>query len=209
MNIKSQIQEKTWKDESGAEIPANRITKSEKLRERLICKAAKDAYALNGALGEFKAKVRSTVQEIIDAVVLENDGKPITKKGSITLYNFDGSIKIETNISDRIDFDDLLLQQCKAKLDEMLNDKLSSIDDFIREIIMSAFETSRGKPDHRRLLGLKKYLARVKNPLFHEAMELLDKSIRRPDSRTYYRVWVRDENGGYQNIDLNFSSIEA
>lgn len=209
MNIKTQIQEKTWKDETGADIPANRITKSEKLRERLIYKAAKDASSISKQLVEFKGKVVSHVQQIIDAVVLENEGKAITKKGSITLYNFDGSIKIETNVSERIDFDDILLQQCKAKLDEMLNDNLTSIDDFIKEIIMSAFETSKGKPDHRRLLGLKKYLARVKNPLFHEAMELLDKSIRRPDSRAYYRVWVRDENGKYQNIDLNFSSVEA
>ncbi|KAF0199009.1 MAG: hypothetical protein FD170_3937, partial [Bacteroidetes bacterium] len=26
-------------------------------------------------------------------------------------------------------------------------------------------------------------------------------------SRTYYRVWLKDETGEFQNIDLNFSSI--
>jgi hypothetical protein len=208
MLINSQLKEKVWRDESGAEIPVKRITKSEKVTETLLHKAATDAQKANKMLIELKGKLRATVQEIIDAIVEENSGKHTVTK-NVNLFNFDRSIKLETAVSDRIEFDDVLLSQCKAKLDEMLDTNFTSDDEFVKDIIMGAFETSKGKPDHRKLMSLKKYASRVKNPLYKEAMDFLDKSIRRPDSRLYYRVWVKDANGKYQNIDLNFSSVEV
>jgi hypothetical protein len=38
-------------------------------------------------------------------------------------------------------------------------------------------------------------------------MDLIDKAIRRPNSRSYYRVAIRNNQGEYESIDLNFSSI--
>jgi hypothetical protein len=143
----------------------------------------------------------------VDAIIAENNGKVRETKGNLVLYNFDGSIKLEVNINDRIEFDSVLLDQCKAKLDQLLNENLSTNESFIKDIVMSAFETGRGKLDTKKVLALKKHSSRIKHPLYTEAMEFLDKSIRRPDSRTYYRVWVKDEEGKYENIDLNFSSI--
>jgi hypothetical protein len=55
--------------------------------------------------------------------------------------------------------------------------------------------------------GLLKYAVRINHPLFQEACTLIQKAIVRPDSKTYYRVFVKDEEGKYKNIELNFSNI--
>ena len=72
---------------------------------------------------------------------------------------------------------------------------------------MSAFETSRGKLDTKKVLSLKRHASRIKDKRYHEAMDLIDKAIRKPESKTYFRVWEKDENGQYKSVDLNFSSI--
>lgn len=199
--------DKVWRDESGQDIPVNRLRRSEKLREQMAFKIANNASKLSKLLAEQKDLMKEATQAVVLAIIEENDGKKRDTKGNVTWYNFDGTIKVEANIQDRIEFDTTLLDQCKGKLDQLLNENLTSKDVFIKDIVMSAFETSRGSLDTKKVLSLKKHSSRIKHPLYQEAMDLLDKSIRRPDSRTYYRVWRKDENGQYQNIDLNFSSI--
>ena len=56
-------------------------------------------------------------------------------------------------------------------------------------------------------MSLLKYRSKITAPLFQEALTLLEGSIRTPDSKTYFRIWERKEDGGYVLIDLNFSSI--
>lgn len=208
MNITKQSRkDAAWVDENGVSVPVNRLKKSELKRESWLHDIAKEAAAINQKLADLKEWIRGAVTEITELVITEIDGVHKPTKGGITLYNFNGSIKLEVQVNDRIEFESILLGQCKAKLDELFTKGISADEDFIKEIVMDAFETSRGKADTKKILGLKKYASRVKNKLYHEAMALLDKSIRRPDSKTYYRVWVKDGNGQYQNIDLNFSSL--
>jgi hypothetical protein len=77
----------------------------------------------------------------------------------------------------------------------------------LKELVLSAFQTSKGKLDTKKILGLKKHASRIEDKRYHEAMKYLDESVRRPTSSTYFRVWVRNDAGQYENIDLNFSSI--
>ena len=138
----------------------------------------------------------------------ENGGKKLGKgKGGFTWKNFDGSIKIESSVSESIKFDDLGIIACKEKLELFLNNNLESKDAFIKQMVLDAFETSRGKLDAKKVLSLLTYRSKIKAPLFQEALNLLEKAIRRPDSKMYFRVFVKDEAGEYKNIDLNISSI--
>ncbi|MDZ4210433.1 MAG: DUF3164 family protein [Methylotenera sp.] len=198
--------DKQWYDESGNLIPFARLTKLEVMRESEISKILKDAIFINKKLREFKDAVRDAseriVQEFMEQKNLESIGK-----GNVTLYNFDRSVKVEVSISDRIEFDDLTMKACKEKFDSFLADNVEERQQFIKEMVNDAFSTSRGKLDSKKVMGLLKYESKVKDAKFQEAMTLLKESIRRPDSRTYYRVWLKDGSGEYQNIDLNFSSI--
>jgi hypothetical protein len=198
--------EKSWYDESGTLIPYNRLTKLELMREREIGRLLKDAMFINKKLKEFKDSVRIATEAIVDQFMAEK-GIETIGKGNVTLFNFDRSVKVEVSISDRIEFDDLTMKACKEKFDSFLADNVEERQEFIKEMVNDAFSTSRGKLDSKKVMGLLKYESKVKDAKFQEAMNLLKESIRRPDSRVYYRVWLKDESGEYQNIDLNFSSI--
>jgi hypothetical protein len=88
-----------------------------------------------------------------------------------------------------------------------MSKNLTASDEFVKELVDTAFSNSKGALDAKKVLSLLKHRTKIKNVLFQEALNLIEESIRRPDSKTYYRVWTKDEDGKYKNIDLNFSSI--
>lgn len=198
--------DKLWKDETGFELPYSRTTRVERLMERNATKLVNEAISINSKLIDFKERTKAICNEVFSQFMEENNNtKP--SKGNFTFYNFDRSIKVEVSIQEKIEFDDLTIQACKDKLDQFLNKNVESKDAFIKQLVLDAFETSRGKLDAKKVMSILKYKSKIKNPLFQEAMDLLGKSIRRPDSKTYFRIWIKDDQGKYQNIDLNFSSI--
>ena len=198
---------KMWYDEKKQAVPYARTTKSERLMERNSHRLLKEALKINAGLVELKELTRVLSHEAYLAFMEEtnNAGKP--RKGNFTWFNFDRSIKIEVSISERIEFDDLHLAVCKDKLDEFLNINVESKDEFIKQLIMDAFATTKGNLDVKKLMGLLRYRSKIKAPLFQEAMAALEDGIRRPDSKTYFRIWLKDSENKYQNIDLNFSNI--
>jgi hypothetical protein len=38
-------------------------------------------------------------------------------------------------------------------------------------------------------------------------MTLIDESISRPKSKSYHKIWLKNEEGKYEAIELNFSSL--
>ena len=200
--------DKVWKNEAGEGIPYNRTTAFERAAEKFTFKTLKIAQRLNQQLADFKNVLAGEAEELFQLFLTENGGRrKANDKGNVTIYNFDRSIKIEVNIDEMITFDDNTIRLAKERLDEFLTKSTGGIDKIVKDLIMSAFETSRGRMDTKKVLALKRHKDRIKDPLFTQAVELIDKAIRRPDKKKYFRVWLKDENGQYQAIDLNFSSI--
>lgn len=200
-----------WTDESGIKIPFNRITKTEKLRETRAYQFAKKALALSKDLAEFKAELEEGFNEISEAIRAEANAKESKGKGNFTWFNFDRSIKMECNINEPITFDDTLIQLCQEKLNQFF-DETGNMDDpdtqLMREIVKDAFQNTKGRLDANKVMSLLKHRSKIKKPLYQEAMVHLEESIRRPKTKPYYRVFVRNEQGEYQLIDLNISSIQ-
>ena len=200
--------DKTWYDEAGTAIPYARTTALERKKEVVAKQLLSRATSLNQKLVAFKAEIQKLCDEVYMKAV-EELAVSEKNKGNFTWYNFDRSIKIEISISERIDFDDLTIQACKEKLDEFISSNIESKIEFVRELVNDAFTTQKGKLDSKKVMGLLKYRSKIRQSTFQEALDLLEQSIRRPSSKTYFRVWERDKNGEYQNIDLNFSSVKS
>jgi hypothetical protein len=195
-----------WVDESGTKIPYNRLTKLEILREAELARLVKEAKAVNTRLHMFKKQIIAGCDKLVKEFMKEK-GVDSIGKVNVMLHNFDRSIRIELSINDRIEFDDLTMKACKEKFDEFLSANIDEKQAFVKEMVNEAFSTSRGKLDSKKVMSLLKYETRIKDETFQAALVLLKESIRRPDSKSYYRVWVKGKEGGYENIDLNFSSI--
>ncbi len=198
---------KFWHDEQGIEIPYNRITPLERKMENKAYQLAKKSVDLHNRLVAFKQEVTDICREIYEQYMAE---KNITKphKGNFTWYNFNRSIKIEASIKERIEFDDMAIEAAKSKLNDFLSHNIEAKDEFIKQLVMDAFETSRGKLDVKKVMSLVRYKSKIKAPLFQEAVTLIEEGIRRPDSKMYFRIWQKAQDGSYELIDLNFSSIK-
>lgn len=208
-NYKQKSNAEFWVDEAGVQIPYNRTTKLERLLERSVYSLFDKSLKANQMLVKLKDEIGEVVAEIVEEARKENAVK-LNGKGNYTFYNFNRSLKVEVNVNELIRFDDIKLESAKEVLITLVRKNVVG-DDFILGLVEDAFQTSRGRLDTRKILGLKKHTKRIKTKEIREewqkAMTLIDEAISRPDSKTYYRVWYRDEAGKYQNVDLNFSSI--
>jgi hypothetical protein len=207
MIINQKQSEPTWQDENGTAIPTNRLTYLEKQAEKNTLKLLKGAQSINQQLVKFKNEVASLCDAIYEASLEETKTKGKDRKGNFTFFNFNRTIKVEVSISERIEFDDLKIQACQEKLNQLIDQGTTGVDSFLKGIIMDAFQKSNGSLDAKKVMSLKKHKSRTKATLYHEAMDLLDESIRRPESKRYFRIFLKNEEGKYENIDLNFSSI--
>jgi len=201
--------DKKWINEAGDLIPYDRVKPSERLHERRLAPLAKRRLALRTALEEHKQECFNTAIELYAAFLEENGGinNKSKGKGNITRYNFDRSIKIEINVNEAIVFDESYLQLAKDKLDEILNDGLSAAKDWIKPIVMEAFENRGGGLDTKRVLGLRRHAENIPDQRYKDAMSLIDKAIRKPNSKQYFSLFILDEKGQYVDVHLNFSNI--
>lgn len=199
--------DKAWIDEAGYKVPYDRLKKNEKLAEATSEKLYKQALRISEQLEKFKAAMIEECRAVMVQVYADNNQDPEKSKGNFTWHNFDRSLKIVTKIQDRIDFDETLIELCQNKLNEFLDQAVETKDDFIKQFVTDAFSQSRGQLDAKKVMSLLKYRSKIDNPLFQEALTLLEQSIRHPDSKRYFQLYVRNKEGAYDNIDLNFSNI--
>jgi hypothetical protein len=199
---------KTWFDESGTQVPYSRTTKAERLKERSADSLLKKAFSANKQLKELKKLIKTVSEKVLEETLKEKGVENLKSKGNYTWHNFNRTIKVEVNINEPISFDDITITAAKEKFYEFLNKYITSKNMFVKQMILDAFETQRSnKLDVKRVLNLVRYKDSIADPLFTKAVDLINQSVRRPKTKTYYRVWVMNEAGEYDNIDLNLSSI--
>lgn len=195
-----------WIDESGNKIPYTRTTKTERLMETKSAKLLRDAKSLHDKLSEYKTLFADVCEEVYRKFLAEKE-LSTDRKGNFTWYNFDRSIKVEISITERVTFDDLLITSAREKLNEFLTENINGKLEFVKELVIDAFKTSKGQLDSKKVMNLLKYRGKIKDKLYQSAMEDIENSIRRPSSRRYFRISERDSDGEYKAVDLNFSSI--
>ncbi len=194
---------KQWIDLAGNEVPAQYVPKLDKDRERVTLKYLARAKKLSKQLEKFKTDLLEDCDAVYEGMLADNN-VPGNSKGGFSLSTFDRSAKIEISIQERIEFDDLI-SVAHEKIKLYLEEKTQGIDNDLQQLINQAFETRKGRMDVKRILGL--FRLQIKHPLWVEAMELIKSSITRNNSKRYARIWEKDSNGEYRNIELNFSSI--
>jgi len=203
---KQKSSDKNWTDESGTTIPYNRTTKYERAAEVATFAIAQEAHKIHVQLVQYKDYIREEADRLYELFRTEN-GQIGKGKGSATFFNFDRSIKVMVKVNELITFDENTIQLAKEKLDELLMKGLEGAMDFVKPLVMDAFQKTNGNLDTKRVLGLRRHTTRINQTLYTEAMQLIDKSIRRPSTKEYFQVWVRNDEGEYEDIQLNFAAI--
>lgn len=199
--------DKVWTDAKGNAVPYNRTTAQERLQERSAHKLATEALKAEAVLKGLKELVLKVHADVLAGFDKAKGTDIKASKGNKEWYNFDRSIRVEADVQDRIEFDSLTITAAREKLHTYLTSKLSSDDEFLVEMVTKAFETTNGKLDSKRVMHLVSYKSKVKAQLFQEAIALIEQSIRRTNSKTYFRVSLRQEDNSYRTIQLNIAAL--
>jgi hypothetical protein len=209
MTLQHTSKDKFWIDESGTQIPYNRTTPIERKKEKHAAAILKKGQSVFKILSDLKAAVREASEEVLNDE-REASNVKLSEKGNYTWYNFDRSIKIQVDVSEPIKFDEIKIASAKEKLMNLIRTNISG-DDFIISIAEDAFQTSSGRLDPAKILGLRKHSSRIKNEVikaeWEAIMKQIDSSITRPKSKSYYKIWVKNTEGQYEGVELNFSKI--
>lgn len=201
----------TWTNAAGDPVPVKHISKSEKMKEAIAARLYKKAMKMEEALVELFADMQQANMEI-DAALrndyeLKTGQKKKAGKGGLTWYSFDGGIKVETNVNEYLKFDDGLMKEAQVLLNEYIGSRLNEDQKLIAAIATDAFSTSKGGFDPRKVFNLLKYEGQVKSTRFSKVCELIRNAQRIDKAKAYYRISVRQPDGNYRPIKLNFSSL--
>jgi len=194
--------ERTKTDALGRAIPVS-VIKTEMLKQDSVVNNTLDrVLRLQKRIKTDKLKLYDEIQDYLEYVAKKSG---LTWKGNAGFTSFDGKYKIEIRFKERIEFG-LELQLAKQKIDECLKDWTSESNANLRAIISEAFQVDKkGEIAKTRILSLRKY--NIKDPVWKEAMELIDKAIRVVSTKQYVSFYERDEYGEYKMIVLNFTSL--
>lgn len=196
--------DKVWLDHRGNKVPREYVPDFERQKEGVVSKIYSDATAISKRLAKFKKDAFALVDAQY-ALMLKNANIELgERKGNFTITSFDKSVKIEINVSDRIEFDENI-EFAQEKFREFIALKTQGSDIELAELVNNAFSTRKGKLDTKRVLSLFSY--KISHPVWLEGIEFVKRSMSSNSSVRYMEISAKDEMGEYQSVKLNFSSI--
>lgn len=200
---------KNWQDASGNNIPMKYISQSEKKKETIAARLHKQAVAAETVLSNLMTIMQQGFDEVRqmlrDELSIKKKVGPMQK--SITWFNFDKSVKLEAKTNDFVKWDEALLSEALDLLNNFITSNMGEANELIQQLVKDAFSNRKKQVDSRKIFQILRYQEQVKNKTFQQACELLKKAQQFDKSKIYMRIWVKDEKGQYQPINLNFASL--
>ena len=197
-----------WTNKKGEKVHPDMVRADDKLKHELVNKIIEKVHKKREALSEFKAEVLEEIDSYIELLRSEYNLDPManSNKGNITLQSFDGLRKVAISVSTHIEFDEKL-GLAKEKIDQFLKAETESASPVLKTLVMKVFEVDKkGNINAKQVLALKSY--DIQEPLWLEAMEIIDDAIEVVGSKSYIRFYERKSTEDkWENISLSFSDI--
>ena len=201
----AQIPEGYMQDHKGHLIPVNQIKPIDLLRDDLVKNIVNEALLTQKQLREFKLNAFSEVADFIELSAEQHGIKVGGNKGNVTFFSFDGKYKIQRAVNENMTFDEGILA-AKALIQECLDDWTQDANGNLKALVNRAFEVDKeGNLSTNRILGLRRVQIND-DPRWQKAMDAISNSLQVIDSKSYIRIYERDDNGKYQPISLDIAS---
>lgn len=192
-------------DVKGNLVPEKNIAPIDLARDDFVRELLPKAKALHDAMLEFKRSSMGDVGAFTD-MSLERYGEQLGgRKGNVTLTSFDGSIKIQYAIQDRLAFNEGL-QAAKKLIDELLHEWTTDSNPEVKAILTRAFEMDKeGNLSTTKILSLRQ--VKIDDKRWLKAMEAISDSLVVVESKAYIRFYERNEDGAYVHIPLDLARM--
>lgn len=178
----------------------------EKHRDEMVSKVIQTANALFKELGEFKTYCHIEMDN--QAVKLSEYGKlRSNSKGGFSVTNSDDTMRV-TRRRDTEPVWDERSGKAVELIKEFLGDAIKKRDVKMYEILMSFLErNANGELEYSRVMDLYKHEDKFDDPRWKEGLKLIKESFSNHLKGYGYEFKIKGEDGKWQNLYLNFSSL--
>ena len=196
------VKERTLTDAQGREFPVKVLHTEIVEKDAAVKKAMDCAIKLQERILSDKQKMIQIIENYLNDAARRNG---LEWKGNALLISFDEKYRVEMRFREKIQFG-IELQLAKQKIDECIKAWSADSNDNLKAIVSDAFQLDKhGQLARYRIFALRRF--KIKDPVWKEAMELIDKAILVTSTKQYISFAVRDEAGNYNKIVLNFSAL--
>ncbi len=202
------VPEGYWRDAKGRLVPDRLVKPADKLVDQTVRKILGYAIELNAQIARFRGHTFDDIVTCMSLLAEQYGAKLGGEKGNVTLSTFDGCMKVQVQVSDRITFGPEL-QIAKALIDECIATWSADANDNIRVIVQDAFRTDGdGRLNRDAILSLRRL--DIEDDTWGRAMQALTDSIRVEGSATYVRFYVRQSPAdGWTSVTIDLASARA
>jgi hypothetical protein len=201
--VKLARQKPTMRNAMGQDVPVELVKPVDKMRDDLVRDFAERYERASDELCKLKAHVTGELDAFLD-ISAERYGQNLGgKKGNVTLYSYDGSVKVQRSLSDNIVFTEEI-HTAKVLIDQYLNSALQGASAELRMLVDRAFRpNSAGRISTSAVLGLR--AVAINDPRWVSAMHAIDESIKVVSSSVSVRVYRRDaDDGEWRQVKVEF-----
>jgi hypothetical protein len=170
----------------------------DKLRDELVREITADYHRLAEEVAALKDKARNDVDAFLDISASRYGEDLGGKKGNVTIYSYDGSLKIVRSVRALMVFDEGL-DTAKRLIDQCLTDWTAGGREEVRLIIDRAFRpNSMGHVNTSSVLALRNLA--INDERWIRAMTAITDSLKAMNSRDVILVYMRNEDGSWERI---------
>lgn len=197
-----------WEAADGSLVPTSRVSDLDKARDAVVRKLVAQAEKVSEDIAQFKSAALAEITTFVgrSAAQYNVQVRGAAGKGNVTLTSFDGRLKVERKIADRVSFDERL-QVAKQAIDDFLAREVKGSNANIRAIVNQYFKVDRlGRVSVSEILKLRQI--DIDHPEWHKAMAAVTDSMHIVASVTYLRLYRRDDaTGRYEPISLDAAAV--
>jgi hypothetical protein len=176
-------------DTRGALVPIESVKAVDKLIDAEVRKIMGFAQDLSDQIGRFKQHTLEDFTALAELLDQEYGAGRGGVKGNMTFTSFDGTLKVQLQIAERISFGPEL-QSAKKLVDECLNDWAGEARPELRAIVNQAFNVDKeGQVNRAEMFRLQRL--DIEDSRWKRAMDAVRDSIRVIGAKEYVRFYRR------------------
>jgi len=194
-------------DAKGALVPIELVKPHHKLQDQAVRQLLAAAERLAEEIAAFKAQAFSDVDQL-QALLAEKYGAKVGgAKGNVSLFSYDGLVRIQVQVADLIKFGPEL-QIARNLVEECVGEWTEGARAELRAIVMNAFTPDKeGQMNRGALLGLRRL--DIQDERWTSAMKAISDAVQVIGSTRYIRFSKRASSAApWEEVSLNVATAK-
>jgi len=193
-------------DAKGRLVPESMIHDHQRMEDDLVRKIMGYAVDLSDQIARFHGHSFDDMAAFMDLLEEKYGVKKGGRKGNVTFSSFDGTLRVQINIQDHLEFGPEL-QIAKGLIDDCIADWASEMSDKISALVNHAFNVDKaGQVNREALFSLRRL--DIDDPQWRKAVQAINDSIRTIGSKAYIRFYRRENvQDKWQTVTIDLAKV--